>query len=454
MTWYPNRHSFLTAVGFLLLWLFITLKLFDEIEHSQNLEDSYNSKKSLRPLEDWHTITLKYLRKNQKRRKTWLTVGISSVSQQNQGHLLDTLASLYRTCSPAEKKHLTVLLHLADANFTWLRQMVSHISRLYSSQILAGKLLVIHAPPDAYPTVDATQNETSQGQFYSKQNTDHAFLMSFAQNLSPYFLLLEDNVFCAPNFVTHIYSTVATMKPNPWVLLDFSNMGLVGKLFHSRDLPFLAQFLLLFHKEKPLDRLILHFRTLLGQKTPLLYRPFLFYHRLYRHPFGDKNAMNIQENPYGPHILPAAVFTDMKVSDVHVPWEAYTLDESFFWTYNVSTGNHLTVLLNHPANLRRVQVITGAIVDGKYALRKGQVELGYHPDGMPRSCTDFVLLGRLQQGLIDREILGDSLGKHVSCVRVVANANQAGGLIIRHIYLWKENANERKRILKVNDKAV
>ncbi|XP_048214197.1 alpha-1,3-mannosyl-glycoprotein 4-beta-N-acetylglucosaminyltransferase-like protein MGAT4E [Perognathus longimembris pacificus] len=417
MMWFPTRHSFLTAVSFLLLLLFIAWKLLEQTEHSQNLvitEDQVAT--------------------------SWLTVGISSVSQQNQGNLLNTLASLYRACSPAEKKQLTVLVHLADANFTWLQKTVAHISRLYSSQILAGKLLLIHAPPDAYPTVEGTQNETSQGQFYSKQNTDYAFLMSFARNLSTYFLLIEDNVFCAPNFVTHIYSTVATMKPTSWVLLEFSNMGLLGKLFHSRNLPFLAQFLLLFHKEKPLDRLILHFRTLLIQKTPLLYRPFLFYHRLYSHPTGDKNATSIHENPHGPHVFPAAVYTDMKVFDVHLPWEAYTLDESFFLTYNVSTGNHLTVLLNHPANLRRVQVITGAIVDGKYTLQKGQVELGYSPDEIPQYCANFVLLDYLQQGLMDREILLESLGKQVSCVRVVVNANQAGGLIIRHIYLWKENA--------------
>jgi hypothetical protein len=334
-----------------------------------------------------------------------------------------------------------VLVHLADSDLIWLRETVAHISSHYSAQILAGQLLLIHAPSEAYPTVDGIQNETSPGQFHSKKNVDNAFLMSFATKLSTYFLLIEDNVYCVPNFVTHIHAKVTAMKPKSWVLLEFSNMGSLGKLFHSRNLPLLAHFLLLFHRSKPLDRMILHFRTLLVQESPIISRPFLFYHRLPDHRFDNKESTVVPEkNIYGPDNPPGAVFTDMKVSGVHFPWEAYTMDESFFWTYNVSTGNHLTVILNHPANLTRVQVVTGSIMNGQYILVKGQVELGYDPEGMPQYCTNFVLLGHLRQGQMDQEIFLKSIRNHVSCVRLVVNADQVGGLIIRHIYLWEENA--------------
>lgn len=123
------------------------------------------------------------------------------------------------------------------------------------------------------------------------------------------------------------------------------------------------------------------------------------------------------------------------------PWKAYTLDESFFWTQNVSAGNHLRVILKHPANLSRVQVLTGTIVDGKHALEKGQVELGYDPEGMPQYCTSFALLGHLLEGQVNQEIF-KSTGYDVSCVRLVVKANQVGGLIIRHIYLWEENPKD------------
>lgn len=43
----------------------------------------------------------------------------------------------------------------------------------------------------------------------------------------------------------------------------------------------------------------------------------------------------------------------------------------------------MSVILNHPADLSRVQVLTGTTVDGKCALAKGQVELGREPEGVP-----------------------------------------------------------------------
>ncbi|XP_054546466.1 alpha-1,3-mannosyl-glycoprotein 4-beta-N-acetylglucosaminyltransferase-like protein MGAT4E isoform X2 [Talpa occidentalis] len=377
------------------------------------------------------------------RRKTWLTVGISTVARSNQSSLLFTLVSLFRSSSKTEQKRLTVLVHLADSDLTWLRESVVHISKLFSPQILAGQLLLIHAPSDAYPNVEDDGDRAYRRKFYSKQNVDHAFLMSFATRLSDYFLLLDDNVFCAPNFISHIQWKVNTLKSQPWVFLEFSNVGFLGKLFHSRDLPLLAHFLLLFYREKPLDQLIPHFRALLAQKDAILARPFLFYRRIsYSVLDGSQKATAFPKYPNGPDNPPGAVFTDMKVFGVHFPWEAYTLDESFFWTYNVSGGSHLTVILNQPANLRRVQVLTGTIVDGKHALERGQVELGYDPEGLPQHCGSFILLGPLLEGQMDQEIVLKSMGYNVSCVRLVAKASQVGGLMVRHIYLWQENAKD------------
>ncbi|KAM6165221.1 alpha-1,3-mannosyl-glycoprotein 4-beta-N-acetylglucosaminyltransferase-like protein MGAT4E [Erethizon dorsatum] len=420
----------------MLLWLFITLQIPKETEDGQDVMTMKGQVVTL--LTVWELGV--------EGGNAWLTVGISAVSRQDPNSLFYTLASLYNASSTAEQKRLTVLVHLADSDLAWLQDTTAHISSLFSAQILAGQLLLIHAPPDAYPAVDGNQGaEAHDGKGYSKQNVDHAFLMSFATKLSDYFLLIGDDVFCAPNFVTHIYSKVTSLKPSPWALLEFSNVGVIGKFFHSRDLPLLAHFLLLFHREKPLDRLILHFRTLLVQENTILCRPFLFYHRLSHPTFDDKEDTVVQKkNLYGPSNPPASVFTDMIVSDAHFPWEAYTLDESFFWTNNTHIGNHLTVILNHPARLSRVQVMTGSLVEGKYALGKGQVELGYYPQGMPQDCASFELLGWLVEGQMDQELLQESVAYPVSCVRLVVKASQASGLMIRHIYLWEKNSTKEK----------
>lgn len=41
-----------------------------------------------------------------------------------------------------------------------------------------------------------------------------------------------------------------------WFMLEFSTLGFIGKLFRSSDLPLLAQFIALFHREKPVDWLL------------------------------------------------------------------------------------------------------------------------------------------------------------------------------------------------------
>uniref|UniRef100_A0AC11D953 Uncharacterized protein n=2 Tax=Ovis aries TaxID=9940 RepID=A0AC11D953_SHEEP len=457
----PLWRCCVVSVGLGVLWLLFTLEMPREVEDDQDRmavkkdqmlplpvpqEDSHRRRKDLGPPEDWKNLTSKYLERLQQRKKTWLTVGVSSRPRPgpDPSSLLYTLLSVFRATSKVEQKRLTVLVHLAGADPAWLGETVLHISSLFSPQILAGQLLLIHAPPDAYPPAGAGASGASGRELYSEQNVDHAFLLSSASKLSEYFLLLEDNAFCAPSFISHLQWKVEALRSQPWAFLEFANLGVLGKLFRSSDLPTLAHFLLLFYREKPLDRLLAHFRVLLAQKDPILCTPFLFYHRAPYDPRNDRQkALGAhRKSSYAPDNPPGAAFTDMKVFEVHSPWEAYTLDESFFWTLNVSAGNHLTVILNQPADLRRVQVLTGTIVEGKYALERGQVELGYGPEGMPQRCSSFVLLGRLLEGQLDQEVVPRSVGHQVSCVRLLANANQAGGLIVRHIYLWEEHARD------------
>ncbi|XP_060035163.1 alpha-1,3-mannosyl-glycoprotein 4-beta-N-acetylglucosaminyltransferase-like protein MGAT4E isoform X2 [Erinaceus europaeus] len=447
------RCCCLCSVGLGLLWLLLSVKVCKDIEDNQNKmtpqEDIYSTRRALKQLEAWNNITFRCMQKSQQRRKTWLTVGICSAPGPHRSRLLPTLLSLFHASSKKEQKHLTVVVHLVGSDRTWLGETVAQISKLFSSQILAGRLLLIHAPPEVYPATDGTPEQPSPKEHYSRQNVDHAFLLSFASKLSDYFLLLDDNVLCAHHFVSHISAKVNAIKPSTWVLLEFSNMGFLGKLFHSEDLPRLAHFLLLFHKEKPLPQLLPRFRALLDQKESQVCRPFRFFPRntssTASHSPSD-TAFDFKRSPSGPDNPPAAVFTDMKVFDVHFPWEAYTLDESFFWTYNISTGNHLTVLLNRPVTLRRVQVLTGTIVDGRYTLKKGQVELGFDPEGMPQFCTRFILLGQLMEGQLDQEVIQKDSAYNVSCVRLVVKASQASGLMVRHVYLWEDTGGETRQI--------
>lgn len=362
-------------------------------------------------------------------------VGISSALPSDGNSLLYTLISLFQAVSKTEQKDLRVLVHLAYSERSKLRDAIIQISGFFGPQILAGQLLLLHTP--ATSSSGAHKTEMDQ-ETYARQNMDYAFLVTVATGLSDYFLLLDDHATCAPSFVTHLHWKVRSLQSQSWVFLEFSNLGFLGKLFRSHDLPRLAHFLLLFNKDKPLDQLLLHFQTLQARRPPVICTPFLFYRQ-----GSSPDSALLQRGSLELKKPPVRIVTDMKALYAHFSWEVYT-SGVFFWTYNVSARNHLTIILNQPANLTRVQVLTGTVLEGKHILEKGQVELGRSPQGTPPRCTRFSLLGHLKAGQMEVQRLLGRQGLDVSCVRLVVKAPQLGELLIRHINLQEEPANSER----------
>ena len=48
-------------------------------------------------------------------------------------------------------------------------------------------------------------------------------------------------------------------KTDEWILLEFSQLGFIGKLFKTTDIPSIIQFIIMFYKDKPIDWLLDHY---------------------------------------------------------------------------------------------------------------------------------------------------------------------------------------------------
>ncbi|XP_036609441.1 alpha-1,3-mannosyl-glycoprotein 4-beta-N-acetylglucosaminyltransferase-like protein MGAT4E isoform X2 [Trichosurus vulpecula] len=364
-------------------------------------------------------------------------------------YLVSTLRSVFRVSSRNELRHITVLVHLADSDPNWLNETVAIIVSHFTPQILQGRLLVIHAPSAAYQHLwhqpHTVFNFSDIKTFQSKQMLDYAFLMSFAANLSDYFLMIEDNIQSTHHFVTTIQQELEARKNEPWVIMESTNHGLVGKLCHSKDLPKLAGFLLLFYRDESPDLLLFHFRILQGQQDPIHISPFLFNHfgpssfsphdlHTREEPDREKfqeDSFDIPDNP------PAVIYTDMQILQNHLPQNVYSLDETFFLTPNVLPGQQLTVILDKGANVIRVQVLTGTAIEKLQSLEEGKVELGFNPTGKSKHCTKYTFLGQLWDGRLDCRVKHRQTGHNVSCVRlVVTNPKDNSWVMIRHINIW------------------
>ncbi|XP_048664976.1 alpha-1,3-mannosyl-glycoprotein 4-beta-N-acetylglucosaminyltransferase-like protein MGAT4E [Marmota marmota marmota] len=118
--------------------------------------------------------------------------------------------------------------------------MTSSISILFKQHIQARQLVVINTPRESYnplKNLKKTFNDTSAYvAFRSKQNMDYAFLMNFATNHSDYFLMLEDDVKCAPEFVTQIVTTLSAWERKFWHVGSYSSFD--GKFNILKDKEF------------------------------------------------------------------------------------------------------------------------------------------------------------------------------------------------------------------------
>ncbi|XP_042537856.1 alpha-1,3-mannosyl-glycoprotein 4-beta-N-acetylglucosaminyltransferase-like protein MGAT4E [Dipodomys spectabilis] len=375
-------------------------------------------------------------------RKKLLTVGIASVQRSHGNYLLDTLKSLFQASSKYELEHPLVLVLLSDSDPQWLSQTVAKISNLFTWFIEAQELLVVHGllRGSLVRTVD---DGSPCGELYSKQRADFALLMNFANNLSDYFLLLEDNVYCTSGFVSTIYRTLAAWEDLSWVILEFSMLSVSGRVFHTSDLSRLISFFFLFPMDTPTHLLLSEFRLLLNQNVPIHFSSSIFY-RLTGYLESERACFPVEQavvfrNPDNPV---GVVVSNMIPAVSYMPYYAYILNQDHFIGVEVWEGNFLTVILDKPHKILRVAVLTGSEENGMYHLQKAHVLLGSGLTEEPMHCTQYTLLGPLVKGNLDQRVFyeEDSV-EELSCIQLLVLAPQESLLLIRQIKVWTEKEN-------------
>ncbi|XP_025710812.1 alpha-1,6-mannosyl-glycoprotein 4-beta-N-acetylglucosaminyltransferase-like isoform X2 [Callorhinus ursinus] len=389
----------------------------------------------------------KFLAGSPPQEKKLLTVGISSEQHLHGSYLLDTLQSLFQASSEPELNCIVVLVHLSDPDPEWLSQTVANISSLFKPHIEAQKLLVIHGGLSDSPLPGDLNNVSHASPceaHYSRQKVNYVLLMNFALNLSEYFLMIEDYVHCTPKFISTIYWVLSAWKELPWVILEFSSLSLSGKVFHNSDLSRLTSFFLLFHENIPIHLFLSEFRLLLAQNVPIRFSPSVFYHMGNYSVFEDTCFPVEKEEVFDEPDNPVAdVLTDMMAELNIIPQYAYILNKECYSVLDPIEGNYLTVILEKPQKVIRIEVLTGSDKQGLYWLQQGQVELGYDPLEDSRGCARYTLLGPLVEGHLDQRVFyeEDSV-EELSCIRLTVLASQKSWLLIRQIRVWTQNEEE------------
>ncbi|KAI1238620.1 hypothetical protein IHE44_0013357, partial [Lamprotornis superbus] len=312
----------------------------------------------------------------QQRTGVSLVMGIPTVKREKQNYLIDTLHSLLYQLSEEQKKDCIIIIFIAES----------------------GVLEVISPPASYYPDLSNLKKTFGDSEdrvrWRSKQNLDYSFLMLYAQPKGTFYLQLEDDIIAKPDFIESIKS-FAAQQSQDWMVLEFSQLGFIGKLFKSEDLPFIVEFFLMFYKDKPIDWLIDHLLwvkvcnpekdatqcEMEKSKLRIRAKPSLFQHMGIYSSLAGK-IQNLKDKDFGKNLLhkahnnpPAKVDTSLRI------YQQYTLEKVYkgqdcFWALAPVAGDYIRFTFLNPLEVE------------KYLFRSGNME---HPGDKLFNTTVEVL---------------------------------------------------------------
>ncbi|XP_038611053.1 alpha-1,3-mannosyl-glycoprotein 4-beta-N-acetylglucosaminyltransferase-like protein MGAT4D isoform X2 [Tachyglossus aculeatus] len=311
----------------------------------------------------------------QRRTGVSLVMGIPTVKRQRQNYLIETLKSLFYEMSAAEKDDCVVVIFIAEVDEEYINSVAESVKNNFPSEVQSGVLEIV-SPPASYYPVFSDLKETfgdskERVRWRTKQNLDYSFLMLYAQPKGTFYLQLEDDIVAKPQYFQTIKNFATQQTSDEWIILEFSQLGFIGKLFRSRDLPFIVEFFLMFYKDKPIDWLLDHLlwvrvcnpekdaRHCDRQKTNLRirYKPSLFQH------VGTYSSLpgkiqNLKDKDFGKSPLhvahvnpPAYLITSLKEYQ-HYSLEKAYLGAECFWAYSPVAGDYILINFKEPLQMK------------------------------------------------------------------------------------------------------
>uniref|UniRef100_UPI00358E2ECA alpha-1,3-mannosyl-glycoprotein 4-beta-N-acetylglucosaminyltransferase B-like isoform X2 n=1 Tax=Myxine glutinosa TaxID=7769 RepID=UPI00358E2ECA len=333
------------------------------------------------------------------RKDVSIVMGVPTVRRAMQTYLVDTLNSLIHELSAEEKKDCVIVVFVGEIDLDYVHSVVDNLKTGFAREFDSGLLEIISPPSTYYPSLNnlkETFGDTPERvRWRTKQNLDYSFLMLYGQSKGKYFVQLEDDIVARPNYLSVMLNFAEQQPSEDWLILEFSQLGFIGKLFKSTDLSLIVEFFLMFHKDKPIDWLLDHIlwvKTCNPEKDAkhcerqkanlrIRFKPSLFQHvgmhsslsgkiqKLKDRDFGKQPLHKAHPNP------PADVSTSLKTYQHHQMDKAYRGDD-FFWAFTPVAGDFILIHFHEPTNIAR------------YLFRSGNVE---HPGDKLFNCTVEVL---------------------------------------------------------------
>lgn len=313
-----------------------------------------------------------------------IVIGIPTVRRQYQSYLVTTLQSVVDNMTQDEMNDSLIIVFIAETEPDFVYQISSDIQKQFQKHLESGLMELISPPAEFYPNLSNLKktlgDDMERVTWRSKQSLDFSFLMMYAKSRGTFYVQLEDDVLTKKGYVSIMkhFALEKIANKQTWFVIDFCQLGFIGKMFKSVELPWLVQFFLMFYNDKPVDWLL---ENLIQTKVCKLdqdhkkckkekeklwihYKPSLFQH-IGTHSSLKGKVQKLKDRQFGrvqlyvPHKNPpASIDSPIKHYKRHSLLRAYTGD-TFFWGLVPQAGDTITINLEPPAKLASFRFVSG-----------------------------------------------------------------------------------------------
>ncbi|XP_029880227.1 alpha-1,3-mannosyl-glycoprotein 4-beta-N-acetylglucosaminyltransferase-like protein MGAT4D isoform X2 [Aquila chrysaetos chrysaetos] len=404
----------------------------------------------------------------QQRTGVSLVMGIPTVKREKQHYLINTLHSLLYELSEEQKNDCVIIIFVAEVNAEYVNGVAESVKTSFPREIQSGVLEVISPPASYYPDLSNLKKTFGDSEdrvrWRTKQNLDYSFLMLYAQPKGTFYLQLEDDIIAKPDYIQSIQN-FAAKQSQEWMILEFSQLGFIGKLFKSEDLPLIVEFFLMFYKDKPIDWLIDHLLWVKvcnpekdaihceKEKAKLRIRakPSLFQHVGIYSSLAGK-IQNLKDKDFGKNVLhkthnnpPAKVDTSLRT------YQQYTLEKVYkgtdcFWASAPVAGDYISFTFLNPLKVEKYFFRSGnmehpgdklfnttvEVLPADEMLRKELVDNG-SKFNYPATKDGYLKIGAFENGIAEGSI-NQSIGK-IQAIRLSVNSDSPVWAILSEVFI-------------------
>lgn len=394
-----------------------------------------------------------------------MVLGIPTVKRDHQSYLQSTLRSIFNNIQPEEEKDTLVVIFIAETDLAFVTETAKSIKASFAPQLESGILEIMSPPAEFYPDMGGIRQTLGDSlervQWRSKQNLDYAFLMMYAQWRGTFYVQLEDDILTKPNFVATMrdFALEKAAAHEPWFVIDFCQLGFIGKMFSSSSLPLLIQFLLSFYNDKPGDWLLDNviqtkvckldqdFKKCQKEKQVLWihYKPSLFQH-IGTHSSLKGKVQKLKDKQFGkvslftPHRNPNAVLeTKIKHYKQYSLTRAYR-GETFYWGLVPQPGDYIVFRFKPPVELSGFKFVSGNAEHPSDRFDETTVEIMLKKDPTEsleyqKNNDGFYVVGHFNEnGVAEGDLDVEKLGK-IKELRLLVSKSHENWAILSEIFL-------------------